>query len=238
TLDDLPIPLFKTVNVIIGSVLKFTKKVNGERIYLAVKGGFDLEKWLGSVSYNQAVKLPNLKIEKGLSVKLKNEGQVEKTVWLGRQPLLRAGRPPLRSGFRFLPAPEYHHLTEESRKLLQNSPFQITKDANRMGYRLAGVGLRTTEKVSLLSSAVTFGTMQLLPDGQIIVLMASHQTTGGYPRIGTIIGVDLPLLAQCGADQIIGFEPITTSEAEQLLLHRERYFRRLKTSVAFRFRNR
>lgn len=243
TLDDEPIPLFKTVNVNVGSVLKFTKKVNGERTYLAAKGGFNLEKWLGSVSYNQAVKLPNLKIEKVLSVKLKNERQVEKTVWLGREmqhllPLWEEGRDggsarqSWGSVLRFLPATEYEFLTEESKKLLQSTPFQVTKDANRMGYRLKGEELITTEKVSLLSSAVTFGTMQLLPDGQLIVLMASHQTTGGYPRIGTIIAVDLPTFAQCGANQFVQFRQVAVEEAEHLLSLREQQLQRLKTSIS------
>lgn len=244
TLDNQPISLFKTIHVSVGSVLKFTKKISGERVYLAVKGGFDLAKWLGSVSHNLAVKLPDLKIEKGLSVGLKTEGQVEQMVWLGNtlkppsRPSPHRGRrvksSPVGggSGLRFLPAPEYNLLTKEAKKTLQNTTFQTTKDANRMGYRLKGETLETTEKVNLLSSAVTFGTMQLLPDGQLIVLMASHQTTGGYPRIGTIIAVDLPNFAQCGANQAVQFEQVTVEEAEQLFLAREQQLQRLKTSIS------
>jgi antagonist of KipI len=254
-LNDQLIPLFKTVNVSIGDVLAFTKKISGERAYLAVKGGFDLKKWLGSVSYNQAVKLPDPKIEKGLSVGLKTCEQVEQVVWLGNalKPHLTQAAPtcPHREGsvslpsylrgggssLRFLPAPEYDLLTEESKQNLQNSPFQITKDANRMGYRLRGEVLETIQKVSLLSSAVTFGTMQLLPDGQIIILMASHQTTGGYPRIGTIIAVDLLLLTQCGANQFMQFEYVSVGEGERLYLEREQQLQRLKTSILLTLAN-
>lgn len=234
TVNNQPISLFKTVAVGVGDVLKFQKKLHGERTYLAVKGGFDLKKWLGSVSYNQAVKLPNLQIVKGLSIPLKKEEQVEKVVWLGN-----ALAPPYGAGqgasLRFLPGPEHKLLTSASKQVLQNTPFQITKDSNRMGYRLSGEMLTTIEKVSLLSSAVTFGTMQLFPNGQIIVLMASHQTTGGYPRIGTIIAVDLPKLAQMGSLTEIYFRESSFSEATYLFLEQEKQLRRLDLSVKLKF---
>lgn len=234
TVNNQPISLFKTVAVGVGDVLKFQKKLHGERTYLAVKGGFDLKKWLGSVSYNQAVKLPNLQIVKGLSIPLKKEEQVEKVVWLGN-----ALTPPYGAGqgasLRFLPGPEHKLLTSASKQVLQNTPFQITKDSNRMGYRLSGEMLTTIEKVSLLSSAVTFGTMQLFPNGQIIVLMASHQTTGGYPRIGTIIAVDLPKLAQMGSLTEIYFRESSFSEATYLFLEQEKQLRRLDLSVKLKF---
>ncbi|MFT7308066.1 MAG: antagonist of KipI [Spirosomataceae bacterium] len=234
TLNQQPVPIFKTVNVSTGDVLEFPKKISGERMYLAVKGGFDLEKWLDSVSYNQAVKLPDLKIEKGLSVELKTSERVGKEIWLGREmqaPLRLPVTASLKWNLRFLPGPEYDFLTNEAKQKLQSSMFQITKDANRMGYRLEGEALKTTKDVSLLSSAVTFGTMQLLPGGQLIVLMASHQTTGGYPNIGTIISTDLPALAQSGPGQLICFKPIPFLEAENLHLAGQKRMRRLKISV-------
>ena len=78
------------------------------------------------------------------------------------------------------------------------------------------------ERKEMLSSAVNFGTIQLLPDGQIIVLMADHQTTGGYPRIAHVIEQDLPLLAQLDAGDKVGFHLITIEEAENLLLKFEK----------------
>jgi antagonist of KipI len=65
-----------------------------------------------------------------------------------------------------------------------------------MGYNLKGPSLQLIEQKSYLSSAVTRGTMQLLPNGEVIVLMANHQTIGGYANIGQIILVDLPKLVQ------------------------------------------
>jgi len=75
--------------------------------------------------------------------------------------------------------------------------------------------------VDVLSAGVTTGTMQLPPDGQPIVLMTDRQTTGGYPRIGEIATVDLPILAQLRPGDSIRVEAIPHQEAERLYLARE-----------------
>ena len=90
-----------------------------------------------------------------------------------------------------------------------------------MGFRLNGEPLYLLNKIELVSSAVDFGTMQLLPDGQLISLMADHQTSGGYPRIAHVVSTDLPILAQLGANDKVGFEIISLEEAEGLLLQNE-----------------
>ncbi len=86
-----------------------------------------------------------------------------------------------------------------------------------MGFRLNGEPLYLLDKIELVSSAVNFGTVQLLPDGQLIVLMADHQTSGGYPRIANIVSADLPILAQLNPNESVNFEIISRSEAESLL---------------------
>jgi antagonist of KipI len=83
----------------------------------------------------------------------------------------------------------------------------------------------------MLSSGVTFGTIQLLPDGQMIVLMADHQTTGGYPRIATVVSVDLPLLAQLGSGDSVSFELIEIDQAVALALELERSITCLRTGM-------
>jgi len=86
----------------------------------------------------------------------------------------------------------------------------------------------------LISSAVNFGTIQLLPDEQMIVLMADHQTSGGYPRIAHIIKTDLPLLAQLGVNDKVAFQLIEKAEAENLQMRFELDLNLLKTAVYFR----
>lgn len=91
-----------------------------------------------------------------------------------------------------------------------------------MGYRLEGPGLTLETTESMTSEAVTWGTVQLPPDGQPIVLLADRQTTGGYPVIGHVAAVDLPVLAQRKPGETLRFVTITLAGAQLALTERER----------------
>lgn len=134
---------------------------------------------------------------------------------------------------RFTEGNEFELLTEKSKESFENKGFLISKDSNRMGYRMNAEPLEVNTKKELVSSAVDFGTIQLLPSGQIIVLMAEHQTSGGYPRLGNIVSVDLPILAQSNVNDTIIFKKITIDEAEDLLIKQELELKKLKASIRF-----
>ncbi|HEY1022641.1 MAG TPA: hypothetical protein VGE06_10045, partial [Flavisolibacter sp.] len=110
--------------------------------------------------------------------------------------------------------PEWDWLAEESKALFSKSRYPILPASDRMGYRLQGEALVQVHKAQLLSSGVGFGTVQLLPSGQLVVLMADHQTTGGYPRIASVIAAHLPRLAQKGAGEELQFALTTVAAAE------------------------
>ena len=78
-----------------------------------------------------------------------------------------------------------------------------------MGYRLQGALLKLEEQKEMISEAVTFGSIQVPQDGNPIILLADRQTTGGYPIIGEVASVDLPLLAQTKPGDILSFSEIT-----------------------------
>ncbi len=103
-----------------------------------------------------------------------------------------------------------------------------------MGYRLHGNALEEQEDRQLISSGVTFGTIQLLPDGQLIVLMADHQTTGGYPRVGHVISADLPSLAQCNPGDEINFVEVEIEMAEELFIQQQRDLLHIQTASKFK----
>jgi antagonist of KipI len=132
-------------------------------------------------------------------------------------------RPPYASAprVRIIPGPEHALLTTTSRNALFGDTFRIAPESDRMGYRLAGPPLALTENRDMISSGVTAGTIQLPPGGAPIVLMADRQTTGGYPRIGDVIAVDLPLLAQLQPGDHVAFEAVTLDAAHALLRQRE-----------------
>ena len=128
---------------------------------------------------------------------------------------------------------EFELLTEISKKNFENQVFTISNASNRMGYRMNAKPLEVSIKKELVSSAVDFGTIQLLPSGQIIILMADHQTSGGYPRLGNIVSVDLPKLAQRGINDTIIFKKISIEVAEDLLIKQELELQKLKSSIRF-----
>jgi antagonist of KipI len=122
---------------------------------------------------------------------------------------------------RLIPDSHFHFLDEASQKRLTGASFTILPQSNRMGFLLQGPKL-TGNYRELISAAVRRGTVQWLPDEQIILLMADHPTTGGYPRIAQVIAADLPKLAQWPASLPLQFEWISRTDAEQI--YREQHF--------------
>jgi antagonist of KipI len=143
-------------------------------------------------------------------------------------------RPRQRPIIRAIRGPEYEQFSVESLQAFWQHPYTVTTEADRMGYRLQGRALTRQTDVELLSSAVTFGTVQVPAKGQPIVLMADHQTTGGYPRIAQVITADFSALAQLAPGQAIRFQEVTLAEAQSLYLAQERRLLQLQRSVALK----
>ncbi|KYP15774.1 biotin-dependent carboxyltransferase family protein [Flavihumibacter sp. CACIAM 22H1] len=129
---------------------------------------------------------------------------------------------------RFIAGAEYSWFSGEALNLLQSSGFRPSALSNRMGSRFTGPELKRIHTAELLSQAVLPGTIQVSPDGQLLVLFADAQTTGGYPRIGQIIQADLHLAAQCSVDNVLHFKQVSIENAENLLLQQEKQLLQLK----------
>ncbi len=199
-----------------GYILKFTRKYNGQRCYLGVRGQFAAERWLNSCSPDPAMKYPELPEE----------------VKVTGPPSLRPSRglipPRTPQKIRFVPEFEADTLDTESEKMLRTQSFTVSPESNRMGYRLRGVPLKRLTVSEMVSSAVCSGTIQLLPNGQLIILMADAQTTGGYPRLGYVCAADLCGLSRLGPGDAFSFQAVTECDAVQALLRQEEYFKTLR----------
>jgi antagonist of KipI len=173
--------------------LSFLQPLEGRSAYMAFKGELDENiKWLNSyTSFQTTLKkedhfsIKPMPISDGLVNSVEHDlvQQVQKTLFNEHE-------------IRFIPGPAWNDLTPVSIQVLMHQSFTIDAKSNRMGFLLEGTPIHLTEPKQYVSSAVTMGTLQLLPNGQIIVLMADHQTIGGYANLGQIILVDLPRLAQ------------------------------------------
>src|SRR5207253_2015033 len=93
------------------------------------------------------------------------------------------------------------------------------------------------DQESLVSSGVVFGTVQLLPNKQLIILMADHQTMGGYPVIANIISAHLPLLAQMNANDKLSFRSTNIVQAEEKLVSQQHYLLSVQHASFFKMQN-
>lgn len=136
---------------------------------------------------------------------------------------------------RMIEGPEHRSLTDASRHALRDATFRIAPDSDRMGFRLTGQTLELSSALEMLSSGVTAGTIQLPPGGAPIVLMSDRQTTGGYPRLGDVITVDLPLLAQLRPGDAVRFQLTDLDAAHELYRKRERDLSSARSALFMRY---
>ena len=237
-----PVPRDHPLVVAANSLLQFQKPVSGMRAYIATFPDIIVDKWLNSSSTNlkagaggfegralQRYDCLQLRRTPDLSGLLKDK-EFEVLHWKQVSP----GHP---SYMQFIIGSEWNWLTTEAQQTFQESMYQISPDADRMGYRLTGNALVAEETTQLVSSAVTFGTIQLLPDGKLIILMADHQTTGGYPRIAHVISAHLPFLAQKKINDVLQFRMTDLGTAEKKWLEQEKYIHLLQDACKFKMEN-
>lgn len=244
TINGKSIPINHPLIVNKNSTFQFQSLKDKSRCYLAVKGGLKSDKWLNSYS-------TNLKAEAGgfNGKKLAKDDVIEFTdktnygrlcgsddfkvlSWQANEDYGNNSEELL-----VLPGAEWDWLDDTSQEKFLKNPFYISHNSDRMGYRLASEPLHTTSKAELVSSAVNFGTIQLLPDGQLIILMADSQTTGGYPRIGNIISAQLSQLSQMKAGEKIHFVFTDHQIAESLILKQQRHLLQLQIACKLRLEN-
>jgi antagonist of KipI len=111
--------------------------------------------------------------------------------------------------------PQDDYFTDEGIATFLSSEYQVSPASDRMGYRLRGPEIAHKGRVDIISDGIALGSVQVPADKQPIVMMADHQTIGGYPKIATVISADIPLLAQCLPSQsAVTFEAVSVEEAQ------------------------
>ncbi|MFA7668624.1 MAG: biotin-dependent carboxyltransferase family protein [Burkholderiaceae bacterium] len=234
------VPMGRPLVVNTGDLLSFGARRSGLRSYIAWHGGIALPDILGSQSTWLRGRLGGFHgraLRKGDVLPLNQPLQARAAQALAEElattaiylPSTLAYNP--RPRLRIMRGPHTGLFTDESLQTLFDSEFRIANQSDRMGYRLEGPALCLKENTQLLSEGATFGSMQVPPDGQPIVLMADRQSIGGYPKIGHFASVDLPQLAQSMPGDILSFEEITLAHAQQLDNLREQALERLAGSL-------
>jgi len=236
-LDGVSIDNWRIYGASEGSVLSFAGRACGQRAYLGISGGFYVESWLGSSSTNTTVGMGGLAgrpLAIGDVIEFKDpERKSRNHLCLGTSLVPRCRNS---ATVRITAGPEFEWLTPLSVETLFTEGFQVTPESNRMGYRLTGRCLELIDELEMVSTAVGFGTIQLLPNGQIVILMADHQTAGGYPRIGNVVNRDLSLIAQIAAGDRVYFAPVSVEAAEAIDLEFEKQLAFLRVGRQFGIR--
>ncbi|WP_338777591.1 biotin-dependent carboxyltransferase family protein [Metabacillus sp. FJAT-52054] len=240
-----PIPLWRPVFVRSGAKLEFGAPVSGCRTYMAASGGYDLERELGSRSTYLKARIGGVN---GRALTENDELNIRESDLIGKAAIRNSEAKAIPASWymkpdynvvnktvRYIEGREYEWFTEDSQSVFNTEEFTLTSQSDRMGYRIEGPVLALKEKRELLSEAVGFGTIQVPAGGQPIILMADHQTTGGYPKMGQVIAVDLPHLAQLKPGEKIKFEKTTIEEAQKLFVQREKEIDFIRNMVRDKF---
>jgi antagonist of KipI len=244
------VPMDSPVLLRAGSQLEFGRRRSGCRAYLAVHGGYDVAPVMDSKStylrggfggfQGRALRKDDI-IAIGESEATNHYRALMQMSSSRDHPFsapaftLVARSVPDESAaqsVRVVAGPQWDGFAAAAQQAFLDSEFAITANSDRMGYRLEGAKLVPREAIEMISEGVSFGTVQVPPDGNPIILMADCQTIGGYPKIAQVASVDLPLLAQMMPGQRMRFEWISLDEAQSLYLARQHDFAQVSLSVA------
>jgi biotin-dependent carboxylase-like uncharacterized protein len=188
-----------------GDELQIGNASAGLRTYLAFRGGIAVPLVLGSAATDLLTGLGPDPLTRGDLLDLNTENGGGRTI---RSP---APEPPPLDELpdsvilRVIVGPRSDWFTDESVNRLLHEPFRVDQASNRIGIRLRGPEFRRTRADELPSEGLVPGAIQVSTDGQPIVLLADHPTTGGYPVVAVVHSEDLPLAAQLRPGQQLRF---------------------------------
>lgn len=127
--------------------------------------------------------------------------------------------------------PQDEYFTEEAISTFLTSSYLISAEADRMGYRLEGPRLNHKLGADIISDGIVFGSIQVPASGAPIIMMSDRQTTGGYPKIATLISPDLSVLAQMGPGMGVNFEKVTLDQAHVIYKEHINKLAEIKTAI-------
>lgn len=223
-INDKPIKRNKAYKINKGDILSMGAAKSGMRAYLAVAGGIVGEYVFGSAS-------TNLKFAFGGHFGKKLQSGDVLSIGTGAFPLGEIDKWEISESeyskdaqLRVVLGPQNEMFTDEDIRLFLSQEYEVNAQSDRMGIRLSGEPLKSKNGMDIISDGIVFGSVQVPNSGEPIILMADHQTTGGYAKIATVISVDLPRASQLSAGNTVRFKSVTVEEAEQEAKKQKRFF--------------
>jgi antagonist of KipI len=207
------VPMWQPVEMRPGETLRCGHARHGARCYLAVRGGLDVPRAMGSASVHIMTGVGGRPLRRGDALPI-GDAAVRRP----RKPALNA---PAHNGtacLRTTAGPQAQWFGEE----LYGAGYRVKEESNRMGIRLEGPELPSPVG-HMITEGVSLGAVQAPPDGQPIILFVEHQTTGGYPKPANVISADFWRLGQLRPRDQVRFERITMEGALGLLREQEEW---------------
>ncbi len=203
TINNEPLACWSSAKVVAGDVFRCSPGNNGLRSYLAIANGFIAKKQFSSYSEVAREHFFPRQVFDGAIVTY--DGVNQKHYRITSVP--EKYRPNYKSHLvlRVIPSYQFNEFACEAVRLFFQSNYIITQNSDRMGYRLKGEEVNWSG-AGILSEGIAFGSVQVPPDGQPIVLLNDRQTIGGYPKLGCVCKKDCYQLAQRQANQKVSFK--------------------------------
>jgi biotin-dependent carboxylase-like uncharacterized protein len=217
TLSGTPAPAWQAFAVRAGDVLRLGPARSGVRAYVAVSGGIETPVALGSRSTyvrGQLGGLAGRAVRKGDRLPLGVAGTA------GRPARLRAEARPDYEGeprLRAVLGPQDDRFTAAGIEAFLTGAYEMLPQSDRMGARLRGPAIEHARGHDILSDGIPLGGVQVVGDGQPIVLLVDRQSTGGYTKIATVCSCDIGRLGQVKPGQRVRFSAVTVAEAHAAL---------------------
>jgi len=236
TINGKPVDMWQTFIIHIGDVIEFGFVTKGLRSYFSIQGGFDIKLEFGSCStvvrekiggltgepLKQGDKLPAASLSDAdlltptrSFVSNSNASNTNGSKFKGSK---SKAIPSFESSIRLRVILGYQSdwFSELELRRFFDSRYEVGKQFDRMGYRLQGAKIKVN-KTQMLSEGIALGAIQIPADGLPIVLLNDRQTIGGYPKIGSVLSIDLDKLSQCKQGDVIYFDAITIEQAHNIL---------------------
>ena len=202
---------------------------SGSWAYLAFSGKLNVKDWLNSSSTHSTSGFGGGVLKTGQKFTLTDASNQENRIG-----------PILKPNFytndliHAVLGPQDQYFMNTAIKIFSNSIFKVSDNYDRMGMQLTGPKLELKSALSIPSEPVVKGSIQVSGDGIPTILLADHQTTGGYPKIATVISSDINRLVQLRSNQSVKFVLINSNEALQktrkFLDMKEKYLQKISIS--------
>jgi 5-oxoprolinase (ATP-hydrolysing) subunit C len=221
-----------------GEILSLKAMPRGARSYLTVSGGIDVPMVLGSRSTQFRGEFGGFHgrpLQPGDILPCAAPNPSAGIAELGVEPadlvLVRPNVPAADTTVRVVVAGEYDAFDGATQELFWRSGWKITPQSNRYGYRLQGPAVKPVSPIEKRSHGIVPGVIQIPPNGQPIIQMRDAQTSGGYPKIATVIRADMWRVAQARLGSTLRFERTAYADALAAEAEVSAYLDRLRTNV-------